>query len=247
MAEQDVVEGSDDMDEDNAHFNGDERGKAATARLGAISPPATSLDSLLAHAATTRAVSTCATTTCATTKASQSTRKPHARKSRATSAAPLATGVEPAWFTKALAMLKSVDGGETWTKLLDVWSGFEAQEEYSKVRALDCDHHPLPLSLWMKRHCSSMWRPPVTEMAGFEMCFVKWWLHLQPDWRVADGKVLRDLTRDFSVLKRPGLNGFLTILVGLFYWRVTNETGSEEDWLTIVEDCITIIESFVHQ
>ena len=76
---------------------------------------------------------------------------------------------------------------------------------------------------------------------------MKWWLHLQPDWRVADGKVQRDLTGDFSVLKRRGLNGFLTVLVGLFYWRVTDEMGLEEDWLTIVEDCITIIESFVHQ
>ena len=208
MADQGVVEASDDMDEDNAHPNGDEHGKASTPRLGAISPPPpTSLDSLLARAATTRATTTRATTTrtistCAATKASQSIRKPHGRKSGATSAAPLTTGVEPAWFTKALAMLKSVDGGETWTKLLDVWSGFEAQEEYSNVRALDCAHRPLPLLLWMKRHCSSTWRPPVTEMAGFEMCFMKWWLYLQPDWRVADGKVLRDLTGDFSVLKR---------------------------------------------
>jgi hypothetical protein len=144
-------------------------------------------------------------------------------------------------------MLKSVDGGEAWTKLLDVWSGFEAQEEYSGIRVLDCAHRPLPLLIWMKRHRSSTWRPPVTEMEGFETCFMKWWLHLQPDWRVADGKVLRDLTGDFSVLKRAGLNGILIVLVGLFYWRVTDEMGLEEDWLTIVEDCIAIIESFVHQ
>jgi len=74
---------------------------------------------------------------------------------------------------------------------------------------------------------------------------MKWWVYLQPDWRVADGKVLKDITGDLSVLKRPGLNGFLTVLVGLFYWRVTNETRLEEEWLTIVEEFITTIESFL--
>ena len=83
-------------------------------------------------------------------------------------------------------------------------------------------------------------------MTGFDKCFIKWWAYLQTDWGVTDGEVLRDLTRDFSVLKRPGLNGFLTLLVGLFYWHVTNEMSLEEDWLTIVEDCISIIKSFLH-
>jgi hypothetical protein len=251
MAKQGGVEGSDDMDVDNVHPNAGKDGGASTAGLDTISPPATSSVSLLARAATTRAATTRAATTRAATtraaaKASQPTRKPGMKKSRAASAAPVPTGVEPAWFTKALTMLKSVDGGESWTRLLDVWSEFEAQEEYCEVRPLDCADRPLPLSVWMKRHRSSTWRPPVTDMTGFERRFMKWWAYLQPDWRVADGEVLRDLTGDFSVLKRPGLNGFLTLLVGLFYWHVTDEMSLEEDWLTIVEDCISIIESFLH-
>jgi len=252
MAEQGGVEGSDNMDVDNVHPNGDEHGSASIAGSGVISPPATSADSLPARAAVTRAAATRAAATRAATtraaaKASQSTSKPHGRKSRAASTAPLATGDEPAWFTKALAMLKSVDGGETWTKLLDVWSEFEAQEEYFGAPALDCVDRPLPLLLWIKQRRSPTWWPLVTQMVGFETSFMKWWLHLQPDWRVADGKVLRDLTGDFSVLKRSGLNGFLTLLVGLFYWHVTDEMGLEEDRLTIIEDCITIIKSFLHQ
>ena len=214
--------------------NGDEHGGASTAGLVVISPPATSSNSLLASSPSTRAAAPRAAV-----KASESTKKPSGKK-RA-----LATGVEPAWFTKALAMLQSLDGGETWTKLLDVWNAFEAQEEYSEVRTLDCTYRPLPLSLWMKRHRSSTWRPPVTEMAEFEKCFMKWWVHLQPDWRVANGKVLKDITGDLSVLKRPGLNGFLTVLVGLFYWCVTDETRLKKEWLTIVEECITTLESFL--
>jgi hypothetical protein len=83
MAEQGGAEGSDDMDEDNGHPNGDERGKASTAGLGAISPPATSSDALLVrtapartaptHAAATRATTTRAATTRAAAEASQST------------------------------------------------------------------------------------------------------------------------------------------------------------------------------
>jgi hypothetical protein len=261
MAKQGGVEGGDDMDVDNVHSDAGKDGGASTARSDTISPPATSSVSRAAttraattRAATTRAATTRAATTRATTrattartaaKASQPTRNPRKKKSPAVSAAPLGTGVEPAWFTKALTMLKTVDGGASWTRLLDVWSEFEAQEEYFEVQPLDCVDRPLPLTIWMKRHRSSTWRPPVTDMAGFERHFMKWWANLQPDWRVADGKVLRDLTGDFSVLKRPGTNGFLTVLVGLFYWHVTDEISLEEDWLTIVEDCVTIIESFL--
>jgi len=238
------VEGSDDMEEDTVYHNGDEHGGASTAGLVVISPPATSSNYLLASPPSTRAAATRAVTTCtaathpittraaatrSAAKTSQSTRNPSEKKHAAVSPDPLATGVEPMWFMKALAMLQSLNGGETWTKLLDVWSVFEAQEEYSEVRALDCVYHPLPLSLWMKRHHSSTWQPPVTEMAGFERSFMKWWVYLQPDWRVADGKVLKDIMGDLSVLKRPGLNGFLTVLVGLFYWHVMDETGLEEE------------------
>lgn len=116
MAKQDGVEGSDDMDVDNVHPNAGKDGGASTVGLDTISPPATSSISLLTHA------------THAAAKASQPTRKPGMKKSRAESAALVPMGVEPAWFTKALKMLKSVDGGESWTRLLDIWSEFEAQE-----------------------------------------------------------------------------------------------------------------------
>lgn len=231
MAEQGGTEGS-DMDEDNMDPNSDEHGRVPTAGLGA-NPPQPPSDSAFTRAAT---------------KASQPSRRPRGKKvasARAASAGPPATEVQPVWFKRALEMLRSVDGGASWTKLLDVWSAFEAQEEYSEVMALSSQNRPWALSQWQKRYRSPTWRPPVEKMVTFDMDFMTWWVGLQPKWRVADGKVVRDLNGDLSDLKRPGLNGLLTVLVGLFYWHITNGLNSEE-WLTIVEDCIEIIDNFLH-
>ena len=75
----------------------------------------------------------------ATTTAYQPAKSPRAKKG----AAPRATAIgspsppsttvaasEPAWFTKVSGMLRSIDGGTYWKRLLDVWSAFEAQEKY---------------------------------------------------------------------------------------------------------------------
>ena len=150
----------------------------------------------------------------------------------------------PAWFVKTLGMLQSLDADAAWTRLIGVWSAFEDQERYVKAKRLTATGRPEAILEWMKRHRSSTWRPSLTKT--FNKSFMTWWLNLQPKWRVVDGKVVSDLSGDFDVLKRSGENGFVTILVGLFYWHLDFGLEEEqEEWLGIVEDCIAIIESFL--
>lgn len=193
----------------------------------------------------------------AATKASQPAKKLRPKKKGAISRAaviespspPSTTDVatKPAWFVRALEMLRSTDGGTYWTRLLDVWSMFEAQEKYFEAKALPATGRPAAISEWMKQHRSPTWRPRLTKT--FRKDFKDWWLILQPKWRVTGGEVISGYDGDFTSLKKSGANGLLIVIVGLFYWRLTIaiESEEEDEWLGIVEDCITIIEIFCHQ
>jgi hypothetical protein len=182
-------------------------------------------------------------------------RKPPGKKGRASQAADVGDesssssadmDTVPAWFTKVLGMLESLDGGSTWTRLLEVWKAFEKQEKYLEAKKLSADGRPWAISEWMKRRRSQTWRPPTTKEFGGT--FTPWWLNLQPKWRVVDGKVVSGEDGDFSVLKRSGINGFVNVIVGLFFWHLDFGSKKEEkEWLRIVEDCVTIFESFLDE
>jgi hypothetical protein len=152
----------------------------------------------------------------------------------------------PAWFTKVLGMLQSLDGGPAWTRLLEVWSAFEAQEKYFEAKKLGTVGRPWAISEWMKRRRSQTWRPPTTKKFGAS--FMTWWLSLQPKWRVVDGKVVSGQAGDFSALNRSGILGVVNILVGLFFWHLDFGLKKEEtEWVRIIEDVTTIFESFLHE
>ena len=90
-------------------------------------------------------------------------------------------------------------------------------------------------------------------MKNFGQRFKVWWVNLQPKWRVTKEGIVGGLDGDFSPLKKSGTNGFLMVLVGLFYWHLNIELQEdekeleeeEEEWVSIVEDCIAIIELFL--
>ena len=90
-------------------------------------------------------------------------------------------------------------------------------------------------------------------MKIFGKRFKVWWVSLQPKWRVTEEGVVSGFDGDFSPLKKSGLNGFLMVLVGLFYWRLNIELQEdekelekdEEEWVSVVEDCISILELFL--
>jgi len=167
------------------------------------------------------------------------------RTAAAKSQASLPTAV-PVWFMKVSGMLQSLDGNAAWTRLIKVWSVFEDQERYIKTKKLTATDRPEAILEWMKRHRSPTWRPSLTKTFG--KSFMTWWLNLQPKWRVVDGKFVSGQSGDFSVLKRSGGNGFLVVLIGLFYWHLDlGLKEEEEEWLRIVEDCIAIIEGFLHK
>jgi len=47
---------------------------------------------------------------------------------------------------------------------------------------------------------------------------------------------------DWEVLRRPGVNGILSVMAGLFFWGVAlRGKGSREGWNNAVSDCTVVL------
>ncbi|RDB23146.1 hypothetical protein Hypma_009711 [Hypsizygus marmoreus] len=144
----------------------------------------------------------------------------------------------PAWFTTAMGMLQSKSLGPAWMALVSAWATFEAKENYQQQGKLLTTRRPTAVADWIQRHRSPTWLPKV-DVASFEEDFSEWWKALQPGWRHADdGQLIRG-AGDWAEtnLRRPGLNGVLSILAALFFWGVEVAKGADaRAWSHAVDD-----------
>ena len=72
---------------------------------------------------------------------------------------------------------------------------------------------------------------------------------MQPKWRLSKkGEILtRKMDGDLDGLRKPGLNGLLSVLAALFFWgRIAqNNTKQRKGWIGHVEDCILVLRGLV--
>ncbi|PPQ84465.1 hypothetical protein CVT26_007395 [Gymnopilus dilepis] len=139
----------------------------------------------------------------------------------------------PKWFASALLMLQMVDLGPVWFDLLESWARFEVRGGYKERGKLGAQHRPGCIGDWIQRKRSTTWRP-VVDVADVGQSFRRWWVALQPQWRLSgDGEVIPSaLQGDWSTLCKPGLNGIHSVVVGLFFWGIAakKERLEEDQW-----------------
>jgi hypothetical protein len=156
----------------------------------------------------------------------------------------------PSWFKDALVMLTKKDLGDEWVLLLDAWAEFELKEKY-KDTDLGKTSRPSFIADWIKRKRSATWHPSIGDIDVYCQQFNQWWHSLQPAWRQADnGSVLTDLVDgDWTVLRKSGKNGLLSVLAALFYWGLYNKGkgATSEMWLSAVKDCSTTFSCLSHK
>jgi hypothetical protein len=151
----------------------------------------------------------------------------------------------PTWFLEALGMLEMPAWGPCWVKLLNLWSAFEKQESYTGVVRLSAKKRPDIIGMWIGRGRSVAWRPVISDLSAFVKEFREWWVTLQPDWRVSNGKLLVNaVDGDWEPLRRPGRNGLLSVLAALFYWglAVNGKPGRRTEWISAVKDCEVVFQ-----
>ena len=57
---------------------------------------------------------------------------------------------------------------------------------------------------------------------------------------MSEGSIVTSTEGDWDVLRKPGQNGLICVLVGLFYWGrlVQEDKNQRRGWAELVEDCL---------
>lgn len=129
-----------------------------------------------------------------------------------------------------------------------LWVIFEQKAEFKGRGKLSAKKRPTIISEWIQRARSPTWRPVITNVSTFEKSFHVWWLSLQPKWRLGeDGNILtQNLDGDLDCLRKPGLNGLLSVMASLFYWgRMAKNGKQRKGWVAHVQDCILVLRELV--
>ncbi|KAF9471420.1 hypothetical protein BDN70DRAFT_938959 [Pholiota conissans] len=157
----------------------------------------------------------------------------------------------PNWFTSAYSMLRSIDLGPEWQELVRKWAVFEAQEGYKAVARLGHTHRPASVKDWIQRGRSPTWKPTIANVSEFGVEVTKWWTSLQPPWRISSkGKIIfSQVDGDWEPLRRPGVNGLLSIVGCLFHWgsalQKNGKVVRNSQWIAIVKDCSTMYDNLL--
>lgn len=160
--------------------------------------------------------------------------------SQNSSATLVGTENAPEWVTDALKFLQSVALGLEWDALLASWFAFEQGSGFEGSVRLGTRSRPRVVGEWIKYARTDTFRHEIKNVSSFANEFNTWWASLQPAWRTDDAsRVLRRDDGDWECLRRPGLNGLLSILAGLFFWgcAVQKSTATARSaWLDAVDD-----------
>ncbi|KAF9471337.1 hypothetical protein BDN70DRAFT_939020 [Pholiota conissans] len=152
----------------------------------------------------------------------------------------------PNWFKAALLMLNSADLGPEWQELIRKWAAFEVKEEYQEVAKLKSTHRPVSVKDWIQRGRSPNWRPLIRNTSTYGKEYMRWWTALQPAWRISsDGTISFSSTDgDWEPLRRPGINGLLSVMGSLFHWGTALQKNGKSvknpQWIAAVRDCLNV-------
>lgn len=144
----------------------------------------------------------------------------------------------PEWFKKSFAMLSSKDLGGEWGLLVAAWARYENEGGLPLGLKLGTKNRPVAVKDWIQRARSPSWRPTIVSISSYAAEFTLWWQGLQPEWRILKGgRLLRVAGGDWQVLKRPGVNGLVSVMAGLFFWGFeVCDSSNKSEWLEMVVD-----------
>lgn len=154
------------------------------------------------------------------------------------------------WFPHAFQLV-DVDLGPRYAEFLEDWIQFERLHDWNKSGArLAGSGRPTLISTWIKE---GRYPPRCTEpfigVDGLDQYvgeLREWWRLIRP--KSAFNR--EDVTREWVALDKYGINGWLSIIVGMKWWgeclRLLAGNGlraSTEEWLSMLKDLTVTIQN----
>ena len=148
----------------------------------------------------------------------------------------------PTWLEMQYERLSKVDKGRVWSETLALWVEIEKQFRYQEKtvsysisvtyspsmnflqepKNLTSTSCPPEVAQWIAR-ARRVQYTPIVNVNKYELQWWAWWTKCQPTWRSGDLRNATDfvvpVNADWSQIKRGGLNGILSVLIALAFWR----------------------------
>lgn len=175
---------------------------------------------------------------------------PASSSSSSSTAAPIDASDDgnPLWVTNALTLFNSADLGAEWQALISTWLEFEKVSDYEEIQRLGCRRRPHAVGEWIQHARSVTYSPKIKNISKFGTEFAAWWKNIQPTWRMENANGQTPLEEgNWEEIRRPGLNGLLSVIAGLFFWgnaiRTTPQAAAARaTWLKVLNDVAYVVE-----
>ncbi|KAJ7449741.1 hypothetical protein B0H11DRAFT_1928524 [Mycena galericulata] len=151
--------------------------------------------------------------------------------------------VAPAkWAVNGKKILEKGAMGTNWAVLLQLWWKLEESSSFqTSTKTHPAKRRPKQVGVWVK---NARVGTPDLSPQGFGREWWGWWESINPEWRLREGKLVREGEGDWGQLRCPGANGFLNVIICLKWWRDAMEEGSEE-WELAVADVTWVLEGML--
>ncbi|KAJ6469552.1 hypothetical protein C8R47DRAFT_1222890 [Mycena vitilis] len=150
------------------------------------------------------------------------------------------------WAREAKATLEEgAEGwGGGWVKLVGLWWAQEASTAFAtQKQGFTPAGRPEEIKGWVKAARKGAGHVAAKDAAIFVAKFKVWWKAINPQWRIgADETLKREEDGPWDVLRVPGPNAFLNVLICLKWWK---EVGEEGDWADVVADVTWVLERLI--
>ncbi|KAJ7936008.1 hypothetical protein B0H13DRAFT_1589931 [Mycena leptocephala] len=134
--------------------------------------------------------------------------------------------------------------GSEWAAVKDLWWRLEESSGFSsKTKPHPTTCRPKAVGVWVKNARKGT---PEFVVEAMEKEWWAWWMAMNPKWRLraADGNLAKEGDGSWDVLRCPGQNGFLNVIICLKWWRTHMDTASDA-WERAVVDVKWVLEQMV--
>ncbi|KAF8131365.1 hypothetical protein K438DRAFT_1424538, partial [Mycena galopus ATCC 62051] len=124
--------------------------------------------------------------------------------------------------------------GSDWTGIVELWWALKEKSGFTTTtKSHPTTNQPKAVGAWVKNTRKSV--PNIGSAEGMEAQWWAWWKAINPGWRLHDNELVQLGDGDWDVLRCPGQNGFLNILMCLRWWFLAMQTPSEA-WKRAIGD-----------
>ncbi|KAJ7448163.1 hypothetical protein FB451DRAFT_1053973, partial [Mycena latifolia] len=145
----------------------------------------------------------------------------------------------PGWAVTAQETLAQGECCEMWAVILEMWWERETAHQFQGPARGHTEGRPEQVARWTARARKGGPKPPIEDAGAFGKLWWKWYVVMNPEWRLASNMGRLDKLEDqedWGALGNTGPNGMLNMLICLRWWCDALEEGDALAYQAALEE-----------